>query len=80
MDQIHKLKVLNSGFTLGDCLFRAVSYYKNHYLDKYGDIYYDIGFDACSEFSFSNGEWVENFIIFGANSSFFEDTDNKKKV
>ena len=49
-------------------------------MDKSGDLYYDIGFDACSEFSLSNGEWVENFIIFGADSSFFEDTDNKKKV
>ena len=49
-------------------------------MDKSGDIYNDIGFDECSELSLSNGEWLENFIIFGVDSSFFEDTDNKKKV
>ena len=64
---------LNSTFTLGDCLFGAVSLYKNHYLDKYGDIGYDIGLDAFSQFSLRNGKWVENFIIFGVNSSSFED-------
>ena len=60
---------LNTDFTLGSCLFGSGKLTKNAdlYKCKYSD--YGIGFDSCSEFSFTDGTMVKNAIIFGADMS-----------
>ena len=42
---------LITDFTIGNCLFGALKFTKNAHPDKYGYSGYDIGFDACSQFS-----------------------------
>ena len=44
--------------------------------DKYGYIGYNIGFDVCSQFSWSNGECGKN--VFGVDNSSSVHDDNKK--
>ena len=41
---------LNTGFTLGNCLFGAVKLNENTDPDKCGHSVYGIGFDPCSQF------------------------------
>ena len=45
---------LNTDFTLGNCLFRAVKLTKNADPDKYKYIGYGIGFDSRSEYSWTD--------------------------
>ena len=49
------LRNLNTSFTLNNCLFGSVNLSKNAYRDKYKYSGYGIGFDSCSEFSFTGG-------------------------
>ena len=49
------LRNLNTDFTLKNCLFGSVKLAKNADSDKYKYSGYDIGFDSCSEFSFTDG-------------------------
>ena len=56
---------LDTGFTLGNCLFGSVKLTKNADLDKYKCSGYDIGFGSRSEFLFINGSY-------GKISSFLE--------
>ena len=51
---------------------------KNVDPDKYGYSGYGIGFDAPSQFLWSDSEWGKN-VIFGVNSS-SKHADNRKKV
>ena len=46
---------LNTGFTLGNCLFGAVKLTKNASPDKYKYSDYSIGFNLCSQFSWIHG-------------------------
>ena len=46
---------LNTEFTLGNCLFGAVKLNTNSDPKKYGCSGYGIGFDARSQFSYSEG-------------------------
>ena len=62
---------------LGDCLFGAIKLTKNSDLDKYRYIGYGIGFDVCSKFPLSNGEWSKNLVIFGLDNSSSVHTDKK---
>ena len=52
---------------------------KNGEIDKYGYSGYGTGFDRKSSFSFHDGEFGQNVIIFGADMSSFAHIDNKKK-
>ena len=48
-------------------------------MDKYGYSGYGIEFDRRSSFSFSNGGFVQNIMIFGVDMNFSAHIDNKKK-
>lgn len=43
---------------------------------EYSD--YGIGFDPCSQFSLSSGEWAKTIVIFGVNNSLSAHADNRK--
>ena len=68
---------LNTYFTLCNCLFGAVKQTKNGDLDKYGYSSYGIGFDTCSQFSWSNHNWGKIVVSFGADMSLSVDVDKK---
>ena len=55
-------------------MFGAVTLTKIADIDKYIYSGYGIGFDRKSSFSFPNGRFGQNLIIFGADN-----VDNKKK-
>ena len=65
--------------TLENCLFGAVTLTKHVNVDKYGYSGYGIGFDRKGSFSFLNGGYGQNVIIFGVDMSSFIHIDNKKK-
>ena len=65
--------------TLKNCLFGAVTLTKNVDIDKHGYSGYGIGFDRRSSFSFPNGEFCQNVIIFGVDMSSSARNNNKKK-
>ena len=65
--------------TLKNCLFGAVTLTKNADIDKYGYSGYGIGFDRRSSFSFPDGRFGQNVLIFGADTSSSAHIDNKKK-
>ena len=47
--------------------------------DKHGYSGYVIGFGACSQFSWSDGSYGKNVIIFGADTSSSVHVDNRNK-
>ena len=65
--------------TLENCLFGAVTLTKNADIDKYGSSGYGIGFDRKGNFSFPNGGYGQNLIIFAVDMSSSIHIDNKKK-
>ena len=69
----------NAVFTLGSCLFGSVKLTKNTEPDKQKCSGYGIGFDSCSEFSFTDESMGKNIIIFEANLSSSVYIDNKNK-
>ena len=52
---------------------------KNFDIDKYWYPGYGIGFDGRSSFSFPDGGFGQNVIIFGVDMIFSAHIDNKKK-
>ena len=66
--------------TLKNYLFGAVTLTKNADIDKYGYSGFGIGFDRRSSFSFPNGGFGQNVLIFGADMNSSAHIDNKKKV
>ena len=62
-----------------NCLFGAVTLTKNANIDKYGYSGYGIGFDGRGSFSFPDGRYDQNVLIFGADMSSSPHIDNKKK-
>ena len=52
---------------------------KNADIDKYGYSAYGIGFDRKSSFSFPSGEFGQNVIMFGVDTSSSAHIDKKKK-
>ena len=52
---------------------------KNADIDKYGYSGYGIGFDRNTTFSFPNGRFGQNVIIFGVDMSSSAHGNNKKK-
>ena len=78
----HKLdklvKDLNTGFSLGNCLFGAVKLTKNADPDKYKYSGYSIGFNSRSRFSWRDGIEGNIVIIFGFDNSSFRHIDGRK--
>ena len=62
--------------TIKNCLFGAVTLTKNAGIDKYGYSGYGIRFDRKGSFSFPNGEYGQNVIIFGVDFSSSIHIDN----
>ena len=52
---------------------------KNFNIDRYGYSVYGIGFDRKGSFSFSNGGYGQNVLIFGVDMSFSVHIDNNNK-
>ena len=71
--------VLNSDFTLKDCLFGCIELAKNADPDKHAYTGYGVGFDSRSEFLFADGSMGKNVIIFGVDMNSSAQIDNKKK-
>ena len=65
--------------TLKNCLFGAATLRKNAAIEKYKYSGYGIGFDRRSSFSFLDGGFGQNVIIFGVDMSSSIHIDNKKK-
>ena len=65
--------------TLENFLFGAVTLTKHVNIDKYGYSGYGVGFDRKGSFSFPNGRYGQNLIVFGVDMSSFIRIDNKKK-
>ena len=74
-----QLRNLNTDFTLSNCLFGSVKLTKNADLDKYKYTGYDIAFDSCSKFLFTDGNYGKNVIIFRVDMSSSVHVDNKEK-
>ena len=51
--------------TLKNCLFGAATLTKNADIEKYGYSGYRIGFDRITNFSFPDGGFGQNILIFG---------------
>ena len=65
--------------TLKNCLFGSVTLTKNADIDKYGYSGYGIGFDRRGSFSFPDGGYGQNVLIFGVDMIFSAHIDNKKR-
>ena len=65
--------------TLRNSLFGAVKLVKNADIDKYKYYGYGIGFDTKGTFSFPNGRFGKNVIMFGVDMSPSVRDDNKKQ-
>ena len=66
--------------TIKKCLFGAVTLTKNADIEKYKYSGYGIEFDRRSSFSFPDGGFGQDVIIFGVDMSFSIHIDNKKKI
>ena len=69
----------NNDPTLKNCLLGAVTLTKNADIDKYGYSGYGIGFDRRGSFSFPDGGFGQNVLIFGVDMSSSAHIDNNKK-
>ena len=65
--------------TLQNCLFGEVTLTKTADINKYGYSGYGIGFDRRGSFSFPNGGFGQNVLIFVVDMRFYVHIDNKKK-
>ena len=72
-----QLRILNTYFTLDNCLFGSATLLKNADLDKYRYNGFGIGFDSCSDFLFTDGNYGKNVTIFGTDISSSVHVDNK---
>ena len=72
-----QLRILITYFTLDNCLFGSATLLKNADLDKYKYNGFGIGFDSCSVFLFTDGNYGKNVTIFGTDISSSVHVDNK---
>ena len=74
-----RLRNVNTGFTLNNCLFESIELTKNAdpYKQKYSS--YGIGLNSRSEFSCTDGNMEKNIIILGADMSSSVHTDSKNR-
>ena len=75
-----QLRILNTDFTLGNCLFGSVKLTKNSDVDKYKYCGYGLGFDSRSKFSLPDGSMGRNVVIFGDDLNPSVYIDNKGKI
>ena len=73
------MSMVNTDFTLKNCLHGSVKISKNADPDKYKYSFYYIGFYSRSEFSFTYGSMGKNVIIFVVNMSSSVHINNKNK-
>ena len=71
---------INTDFTLDNCSFGAINLIKSNDPDKRRFSSYGIGFDVRSHFSWSEGSWGKNVVIFGADMSPYVHVDYKKNI
>ena len=69
----------NNDPTLKKCLFGAVTLTENTDIDKYGHSGYGNRFDRRSSFSFPDGGFGQNILIFGADMRSPAHIDDEKK-
>ena len=74
-----QLRIVNTDFTLVNCLFGSVKLIKNADLDKHKYTGHGIGFDSRSKFLFTGGSYEKNVIIFVVDMSSSVHVDNKGK-
>ena len=72
-----QLRILNTYFTLDNCLFGSATLLKNADLDKCKYNGFGIGFDSCSEFLFTDGSYGKNVTISGTDISSSVHVHNK---
>ena len=70
--------VLNTGFTLGGCMFWGVKLIKNADPDEYSSSGYGIRFDTSQYHSLPDGRVGKNVIIFGVYMSSSVHIDSKR--
>ena len=70
---------LNANFALGNYLSGGLKLMKNADPDKYKYSGYDIGFNSCLQFSWIDGSWGKNVIIFGVDNNSSVHIDGKNK-
>ena len=78
-NQIHDQRDLSTNFTPSNCLFGAVKLTKNPDSDKFKHTGYNTRFDSRSQFSWSEGNWGKNVIIFRDDMNLSMRVDYKKK-
>ena len=71
---------MNKYLTLGNCLFGAGKLSKISDPDKYGYSDYGIVLNARSQFSWSEGSWGKNIVIFEVDITSYVEVDNKKMI
>ena len=79
---VYELGASSSNFsdpTIKNCLFGAVTLTKNADIENYKYSSYGIGFDRTSSFSFTDGGFGQNVLIFGVDMSSSIHIDNKGK-
>ena len=76
---VPQLRNLETDFTFSNCLFGSVKLTKNAALDKCKYTGYGIGFDSCSELSFTDRMYGKNVIISGVDMSSSVYVDNKER-
>ena len=72
--------LINTDFTIGNCLFGALKLNRSDDPDKYRYSSYGIGFDKYSQFSWTDDSWDKNVVIFGVGNSYSVHVDNKKRI
>ena len=75
-----QLRNWNTDFTLSNCLFVSAKLTIDANVDKDKYNGYGIVFDFLSEFSFTDGCYGKNAIMFGADTSSSVHIDNKEKI
>ena len=66
--------------TLKNCLSGVITLTGNADIDKYKYSGYGIGFDRRGSFSFPDGGYGQNVLVFGVDMSFTSHIDNNKKT
>ena len=73
-------RILNSDFTLKDCLFGGVKLAKNADPDKYFYSGYSIGFDSHSLFTYQDIDWGKNVVIYRVDNGSSVYVNKREKI
>ena len=75
---LYVYELSTSGSNDKNCLFGVVRLTRSTHINEYGYSGCGIGFDRKSSFSFPDGGFGQNVLIFGADMSSSVHVDNKK--